>query len=140
MIDKAWSGFLMGLMGYMNFILLFFREGKALVGIGAEDPFYMRATTLTYITIVLTQWLNIISRRAGRKESALTSYIWSNKRLLLSYAISLFFLLNISYNPYISQYLRTAPLTIPDWLFAILGALVFFTIREAYKIFLRRKI
>ena len=138
-IDIALSGFLMGLVSYANFVLLFFRENTNITDISVDSIFYMRATTLTYITIVITQWFNIISRRAGSTESAFTKYIFSNKRLLLSYAISLIFLLNISYNPYISPFLRTAPLTLLDWGFAILGALVFFSIRETYKVFLRRK-
>jgi len=139
LIDLAWAGFLMGALGFFNFLLLFQREGVSPIGIAASDPFYMRATTLTYITIVLVQWTNVLSRRCGT-DSVFSSYAWSNKRLLLGYAISLFFLLNISYNPYISPYLSTAPLTIIDWGFAVLAAGIYLTSREIYKIFLRRKI
>jgi len=138
LIDVAWSGLLMGLLAYLNFIFLFFREGENPIGISPDSAFYMRATTLTYVSIVITQWFNITSRRTGTTESALTKYIFSNKKLLLSYVLSLIFLLNISYNPYISSYLKTAPLTLTDWCFAILGALIFFAIRESYKLFLKK--
>ena len=129
----------MGLMGYINFVLLFVREGENAVGMDPSNQFYLRATTLTYVTIVFTQWLNIISIRAGVRESAISKYIFANKQLLIGYLISFILVLNISYNPYVSSYLRTAPLTISDWIFAVLGALVFFSIREGYKVFLRKK-
>jgi len=137
--DIAWAGFLMGGLAFMNFMFVFYREHTSPSGIDPTSLIYMRATTLTYISIVLAQWMNIMSRRAGEKTSILSSYIWSNKRLLLSFLISLFFLLNIVYNPYISPFLYTAPLTLADWGYAVLAAFVFLIIRENYKKFLNRK-
>ena len=131
--DLAISGFVMGLIGYVNFILLFTREGVSPVNISGNAEIYMRATTITYITIVLSQWCNILSRRTSNNESVFSSYLWSNKRLLLSYGISLFFLLNIVYNPLISKLLRTAPITINDWGYAIAGALIYLLFREIKK-------
>lgn len=140
LIDLAWSGFTMGAIGYLNFLILFWREHVSPVNIPASDPFYMRATTMTYISIVFVQWANILSRRAGGQESVFSPYLWSNKRLLLSYGISTFFLLNIVYNPFVSQFLHTAPLTPLDWLYAVCGALLYLAIRETRKIFLKKKI
>jgi Ca2+-transporting ATPase len=139
LIDLAWSGLLMGSVAYLNFMMLFYREGRSL-HIATDDPFYMRATTLTYISIVMVQWANIMSRRAGGRENAFTSYLWSNKRLLLGYAISLFFLLNIVYNPYVADFMHTAPLTWLDWTFAVGGGLFYMIIREIHKFFRRRKL
>jgi len=137
-IDVAWSGLLIGALAFFNFLLLFNREGVSPVGISPDNALYMRATTLTYMTIVLGQWANIFSRRCG-DESVFTSYLWSNKRLLMGYAISIIFLLNISYNPYIAKYLGTGPLSLLDWGTALIAAIVYLMVREMYKIFLRRK-
>jgi len=128
----------MGALGFINFMFLFARENSSAVGIASDNPMYLRATTLTYVTIILAQWMNILSRRA-EGESVFTSYFWSNKRLLIGYLISLFFVLNISYNPYISQFLGTGPLTIIDWGFAVTAAIIFLLIREFYKMMVRMR-
>jgi len=138
LFNIIWCGFLMGGFAFINFLLVFVREGISPVDIALNNPIYMRATTLTYVTIVLGQWCNILSRRAGY-DSVFSSYIWSNKRLLWGYAISLFFILNISYNPYISMFFYTAPLTLLDWGYAIVAALSFLLIRELYKLAVRRR-
>jgi P-type Ca2+ transporter type 2C len=138
-IDLAWAGFTMGAIGYTNFILLFVRENVPLNNIDPANPFYMRATTLTYISIVFVQWMNILSRRVSGYESVFTSYIWSNQKLILAYLISFIFLFNIVYNPFISVFLRTAPLTLLDWIYALAGGILYLFIRETYKILRKKK-
>ncbi len=138
LFDIAWTGFIMGGLGFMNFMFLFWREGVSPVNIPTDSLVYIRATTLTYVTIILGQWMNILSRRAGH-DSVFSSYLLSNKRLLIGYAISLFFILNISYNPYISPFLYTGPLSLFDWVLAITASFIFLAIREFYKMFARRK-
>lgn len=133
MIDLLWSGFLMGALSYINFLFLFYREGASMTNLLPSDPLYIRATTLTYISVVLIQWMNIMSRRAGEKISAFSSYFWSNKKLLLGYAISLFLLLNMVYNPYVSSWVSMGPLTFLDWMLALCAGGIYFLIREAYK-------
>ena len=139
MIDVAWTGLLMGIIAYLNFLFLFVREGQSLINVGSDSIFYMRATTLTYVSIVFAQWANIMSRRAGGRESVFTKYFWSNRRLLLSFVLSGGLILLICYNPFVANYLRTAPLTMMDWICAAGGALIYLVIREIYKIFHRRK-
>lgn len=139
LFDITWAGFLMGGLAFINFLLVFYREKVSPMGIDVTNPVYMRATTLTYVSIVFAQWLNIMSRRAGEKTSILSSYVWSNTRLFWSFAISFFFLLNIVYNPYITPFLYTAPMNIMDWLLAIGAAIVFLIIRENYKALLNKK-
>lgn len=132
LFDIAWTGFLMGLFAYLNFILLSVREDFSWVGFSDLDSLvYARGLTLSYVTIVFIQWMNILSRRT--KTKVLSSYLWSSPRLLLGYLFSIILLLNISYNPYISQFLQTGPLKLSDWLMAILAAIIFLIIRETYK-------
>jgi Ca2+-transporting ATPase len=138
LISIAWSALIIGVLAYFNFISVFMRSGISPANMPADNPLYMRATTLTYVTIVACQWFNIFSRRAG-DDSAFTSYFWSNKRLFLSLLISLFFILNICYNPYISPFLYAGPLTLFDWVLAIAASFILFGIREFYKMFARRK-
>lgn len=132
LFDLGWSGFLMGLLAYLNFLFLSFRENFSWINFQDQGTgIYFRAMTLTYITIIFVQWANILSRRT--QGTVISKYIWSNSRLLLGYALSFFFLLNISYNPYISKFLQTGPLALTDWFMAILAAFIFLIIREFYK-------
>ena len=139
LIDLAWSGLTMGGIGYVNFLLFFSRENASL-HIDVSDPLYMRATTLTYISIVMVQWANIMSRRAGGQESVFSPYLWSNKRLLIGYGISLLLILQIVYNPWVGQFMHTAPLSLLDWTYAVGGGLLYLGIRESYKIVRKRKV
>lgn len=133
LIDIAWSGLIMGTLAFGNFLLVFFREGVSPSSVGAEDLVYLRATTITYLSIVLIQWFNILARRTAENKSVATSYLWSNKRLLMGYLISFIFLLNITYNPFISHFLHTGPLTFIDWVFAFMAGFIYLLITEFKK-------
>ncbi len=139
LFNVAWCGLLMGVLGYLNFIFLLFREGVSPINLASDNLVYMRATTLTYVTLVFIQWTNILSRRAG-EESVFTRYLWANRNLLVAYGISLFFILNIVYNPYVSPFLSTAPLKGLDWVLAALVAMIYLMIREFAKLMARRKL
>lgn len=140
MLDFLWSGLIVAIIAYSNFFSVFLRAGQLPLNIHADDLLYWRATTLTYVTIVLILWINLLSRRVGDHESIFTAYLWSNKRLLLSFGLSLFFVLNIVYNPHISQWLSTAPLNTLDWLYAIGASFVFLAIHEIRKAIRRKKV
>jgi Ca2+-transporting ATPase len=141
LFNIAWCGLLMGVFGYINFMALVSREGVSaanLANLAPDNLIYLRATTLTYITIVFCQWMNILSRRAG-EESVFSRYIWTNRNLLISYAVTFFFILNIVYNPFITPYLQTGPLSVIDWTYAVIAAITYLLIREFVKLMARRK-
>lgn len=138
LLSVAFTGLIVAILSYLNFFSVFFRTGANPSAILPADPIYMRATTLTFVTIVFSQWLNILSRRAG-DESVLTPYLWSNKRLFAAYGISLFLILNVVYNPYVAKILYTAPLVSLDWVFAIFAAIIHLLIREFVKWVARRR-
>lgn len=140
LIDVAWTGLLMGGIAYTNFLLFFVREHSSLQGLSTNSTLYLRATTLTYVSLVIVSWANILSRRAGGQESVFSKYLWSNKRLLLAYGLSLLFVLLIVYNPTVAVYLQTAPLSLVDWAYAVAGGLLYLAIRETYKFLRKRRI
>jgi Ca2+-transporting ATPase len=88
----------------------------------------MKATALTYLTIVLCQLGNILQRRS--RHGLFTRYQFHNKQLWLAMALSLFCVINIIYNPWIAPYFRASSLTLVDWWYAILAAAIFLGIRE----------
>lgn len=133
--DLIFSGFLMGAFGYLNYFLLIFFSGWDYHQLTPDSPNYWRATALTYVSVIFCQFANILSRRSGEKQSSLNSYLYSNPRLLITFALSLFLILNIIYNPVISYYFATAPLMPTDWLMAVGIGILYFTIREVQKKF-----
>lgn len=132
LMDIAWTSILMGILTYGNFLLFAPREGFSWKGFSNLDsPLYFQALTLSYVTIVFIQLANILSLRT--KQSIFSKYLWSNRRLLISYALSIILVLNVSYNPYLSKLLQTGPLNMSDWLMAIAAAGLFLLIQEIYK-------
>jgi len=87
----------------------------------------MQATSLTYLTIVLGSLANILLRRS--EHGLFTRYQLHNKLLWGAYALSLFCILMIIYSP-LNGYFHSGPLSLTDWLFALLAAAIFIAIRE----------
>jgi len=122
-------GLLSAALAYGNFLFFFERRGLSPVRIDTGSTLYFKATILTYVTIVMCQFINLMLVRSDNHERFFTSYIWSNKKLLLAFAVSFFCILNIIYNPWIQPYFHAGSLTITDWLTAIGVATLYFTIR-----------
>jgi P-type Ca2+ transporter type 2C len=136
--NMAWTGFLMGLLAFANFLFLFFRSGLSPLHAQSGTLFYAEATTLTYVTLVLISFMNLLAKRVSDTDSVFSPYLWSNKRLLWSFGISFLFVLALVYVPLCNAFLQTAPLTLQDWLCAFVGALLFLAIYESVKAFKRQ--
>lgn len=133
-IDLLWCGLLIGGLAFGNFIWFFCRHGYQLSGIQAvvsHSPIHMKATALTYLTIVLCQLLNILQRRS--RGGLFSRYQLHNQQLWLAMLFSVFCVANIIYNPWIAPYFQAGPLGFVDVLCAIAAALIFVLIREAQR-------
>ncbi|HUP26109.1 MAG TPA: cation-transporting P-type ATPase [Candidatus Limnocylindrales bacterium] len=127
--DLLWCGVLIGGLAFSNFILFFWRHGMAAADANLTNPsLYIKATTLTYLTIVLCQLLNILQRRSRR--GLFTRYQFHNRALAIAMAFSLVCVMNIIYNPYLNVYFGSGPLRLIDWVFALGAAAIFIAIRE----------
>ena len=122
-------GMLSASLAYANFLFFFARRGLSPVRIDDQSHLYFAASILTYVTIVLCQFINLMLVRSDEHEKFFTSYIWSNKKLLLAFAVSFFCIANIIYNPWIQPYFHADSLGIGDWLSAIGIAAIYFIIR-----------
>ncbi len=126
--DLLWCGILIGGLAFGNFLLFFSRVGVSPRGIQAGSLLHMKATAVTYLTIVLCQLGNILQRRSI--NGLFTRYQLHNKRLWMAMALSLFCVSNVIYNPWIAPYFKASSITLVDWLYAILAAIIFLGIRE----------
>ncbi|MCA9324920.1 cation-transporting P-type ATPase [Candidatus Saccharibacteria bacterium] len=122
-------GLLSASLAYLNFLWFFERQGLSARYIDNTSPLYMQASILTFVTMILCQFINLMLVRTDEGEPFFTSYLWSNKKLLAAFGLSFFFILNIVYNPLIQPFLGAQPLSVADWATALLAASVYFGIR-----------
>lgn len=94
----------MGALAFGAFLTYGRLHGIDLRTISTDSIAYKTATTVTYTSIVLSQFVNILSIRVGRDKSVVNRYIISNRRLLASFAFSLLLVAIIMYVPLVSQY------------------------------------
>ena len=137
-IDLIWSWLLMWWLWFISYIVYLVSNGHILTAIDTQSLYYAVATTVTYTSVLFCQFANILSRRAGEK-SVFTKYLWSNKRLLFAFSISLGCLWLLIYNPWISQYFWFGAMRLVDRMFPVASWIVFLLIREAHKYFKRKR-
>lgn len=133
--DVALTGLLMGCLAFINYLLYYKRIGISPTLDTAQTSAYAAATTLTYITVVLCQFGNILSRRTSGNEKFLSRYLFSNKVLLGAFGLSLTLIMLLIYLPLLQPYFNTAAISIVDWLYAIFAAVIFVIVR---RMFIRR--
>jgi Ca2+-transporting ATPase len=135
MSEILFLGFLMGALGFANFVVFMGRTGADLT---MTHDLYSRATTLSYATIVFCQFANILSRRYTY-DSFFNSNFWSNKKILWSIVISIGFTLTAIYTPFINRFLGFSPLTPSDWVSIFAAAALFLLAHETIKAFKRSR-
>ncbi|HSX08040.1 MAG TPA: cation-transporting P-type ATPase [Candidatus Saccharimonadales bacterium] len=126
-------GLLSAVLAYGNFLLFFSRHHFSPMYYSTSNVLYGSATILTYLTIVLCQFANIMIVRTDERENFFTKYLWSNKKLLIAFGFSLFCILNIIYNPMVRPYFSAGTLGVSDWLSAIAAGLVFLFVRIIFR-------
>jgi Ca2+-transporting ATPase len=122
-------GLLSAAIAYTNFLFFFARRGLSPVSIDKTSALYAQATILTYLTLVLCQFMNLLLVRADEHKNFFSSYLWSNKKLLVAFGISFFCIANIMYNPVIQPYFHAGSLSFIDWLTAVGAAGIYLGIR-----------
>ncbi|HSX28565.1 MAG TPA: cation-transporting P-type ATPase [Candidatus Saccharimonadales bacterium] len=126
-------GLLAASLAYTNFLFFFVRHNVNPVHVDTHLTLYTQATVLTYLTIVLCQFMNLLLVRTDEHEPFFTSYLWSNKKLLAAFGLSIFCILNIVYNPLVQPYFHGASLDSTDWILAAGAALFYLGVRLAQR-------
>jgi Ca2+-transporting ATPase len=126
--DIVFVGLLVGALAYGNYLLFYYRSGADLGNVVTHAPLHLQAMTLTYLTIVLCMWVNILQMRS--RHGVFSRYQLHNKRLWAAFLLAFLLVANIIYNPLISQYFHTTAIGMSEWLFAITAAGIFLVVRE----------
>jgi len=127
-LDLLWCGTLIGGLAFLNYLWFFDRNGIDPQYLTADTPIHFQATALTYLTLILCLLANVFQRRS--QDGLFTKYQFHNKALWLALGLSLFSIVNIIYNPWISDYFHSAPLSVADWMTALGATAIFIAIRE----------
>lgn len=135
--DLLWCGLIIGSLAFANYLLFFHRAQLDPHHFSNSSIVYFKATTLTYVTIVCCQLLNIMQRRSVK--GFFSRYQLRNWHFWIAISFSLFCVINIVYNPLINTYFKSGPLNMVDWLYALGAGVIFLTIRELQRIFGRKK-
>jgi len=135
MTEILFLGFLMGALGFINFGVFIHRTG---IELNMTHTLYPRATTLSYATIVICQFVNILSRRYNY-DSIFNSNFWNNKKILWSVVISIGFTMTAIYTPLVNSFIGFAPLTLKDWVTVLASATLFLLAYEIIKMFKRSR-
>jgi len=110
------SGVIRGILALAVFNFVFyFHEGEA--------NQHETAVAGTFITIVLTQFINIFCIRT--KTSVFERFLFSNPNLLWGMVLSFTAMLAIIYVYFFNLYLHTGTLTARDWVYPIAASLVY---------------
>ena len=121
-------GLLAACLSYANYLFYFLRHHISPEFLGTVTGPYLQASILTYVTLVFCQFMNLLLVRS-QGQPLFSKYLWSNKKLLVAFAVSLFCILNIVYNPIIQPYFGSGSLTGWDWMTAIGAAALYTGIR-----------
>jgi P-type Ca2+ transporter type 2C len=124
MIGIAFSGIVIGIVAYGAFLFSIFINPHG-------NNNYERAITITFVSIIFGQYANILSRRTY--GNALGKYLFSNKKLLLAFAASVFCVLLIVYIPVFNLYFHTSTLNAFDWILPITTGVISLAIFEVKK-------
>ena len=99
---------------------------------------YREALMMTQAAIVAGQVANGFACRTER-ESVFRVGLLTNRFLLIGQAFAIGIICVIAYVPFAQNIFKTGPLTLVDWVFLVISAVVLFFAEEARKWFLRRK-
>ena len=124
---------LMGGLAFTNFYL-FINAQSEVVREGTK--LYARGTTISFLTIAFSQWVNIMSRRY-EFESIFNKNFFSNTKMIYSILISIAMVLLVIYSP-INSFLGFAGVTIADWGRVVLAGAIFLLGHEGIKFFKRK--
>ncbi|MGM0549028.1 MAG: cation transporting ATPase C-terminal domain-containing protein, partial [Bacillota bacterium] len=124
---------LMGGLAFTNFYLFINAQSEAVT---TGTQLYARGTTISFLTIAFSQWINIMSRRYEYK-SIFNRNFFSNSKMIYSILISILMVLIVIYSP-INSFLGFAGITLADWGRIIITGFIFLLGHEVIKFFKRK--
>jgi Ca2+-transporting ATPase len=132
-MDLLWCGIVMGGLAIANYLLFYGRHGVD--PSQTSEALIYSATTMTYTTVVMCQFVSIVQRRSI--NGFFDRYQFSNKYFWSAMALSMTIVLSIAYVPAVSYFFKSGPLGWVDWLYILTAAAIFLAVREAQRLIVK---
>jgi len=114
-------------------------SGNGGTSVETTSAIYRQATTISYVTIVVTQFINIMSRRY-EFSSLINKNFFSNKKMLYSLIISAVAVLSVTHIPGLNSLFGFSGLSGANWLNIGISGVIFLGAHEIIKVFKRKKL
>lgn len=137
MVEILFFGLLMGGLGYINFHLFVTANGGSSIDITGQA--YREATTISFLTIVVTQWINIMSRRYTYR-SLLDKNFFNSPKMLYSILISIVGVLFVTHTPVINTFFGFSQVSLSNWIKIFAAGGIFMLAHETLKFFKRKQL
>ena len=123
LLSLLFYGFWMGAAGFFSFVMVYHIGGSSIE----------TGRAAAYSGIILCQYMNILSRRT--EQTLFTRYLLTNKQLWGSFLISILAVLTMIYIKGVSIWFGFGRMSLHDWMYPAIGALVFLVWHEGRKLF-----
>lgn len=111
-----------------NFLFFFVRAGLSPRYIDSLSNIYAQAATLSFVTLVLCMYINLLFARAQHTDNMLSKQL-RNSTLVWVFLVGMLIAGLLAYNPTAQSFMGTSGLGLVDWLSALLVAGMYFFIR-----------
>ena len=132
--EVVFLGLLMGGLAFLNYGLF----ALGVDSLTASHPLYPRATTITYLTIVVCQLINILARRY-ELSTLFDKNLFSNSKMVYAILISIGLVLAVIYLPGLNSYLEFVPVGLVDWMKILTAGGIYLLAFEMIKWYKRTK-
>lgn len=122
--EILFNGLIKGFIAYGAFLASYFHNHHL-------SEHYEKAITVTFVSIIFGNYANTLSTRTS--GNALGKYFFSNRKLLLGFALSIASVMLIVYLPVFNLYFHTSSLMLIDWLFPLTAGVLCLIIYEYRK-------
>src|SRR3546814_864236 len=124
----AWSGLVVGALAFMNYVFYFGRQDVPIELVPADTPLHWKAMTLALLTLAFCQLATFALHRSH--HGLFTRYQLHNGVFWGGSLSVIAVLWLLMYVPGFSGYFKMLPLTLTDWLFALLAVAIYIGIQE----------
>ncbi len=129
LISVVLTGFIRGTIAIWAFFQVYHLNG-------GNPVQHEIAVTATFVTIILTQFINIFSIRTT--GSIFCKYSLSNPYLFGGILLSALIMSAVIYVPFLNLFLHTGPLSINEWIYPLIGTVFYLGLSEIMK-FIKKK-
>jgi len=125
-LNLLFYGFWMGAAGFFSFFMVHWVIGASVAS----------GQAAAYMSIIFCQFINILSRRTER--TIFRPYLFKNKQLWGSFALSIIAISLLVYVPAIAVWFGFEAISLSHLIYPVLGALWFLVLQEGRKLMVRR--